>query len=116
MRVGARIIEVCEILEELGPVGSGDVAEAMALRGDGKKVGNSNAGKYCARAVDMGLLTVDKSPIGNSSHYAIFAVQPDWRSRIKGKSAYVKQAKPYARPAPKKSMFSFVISIFQVGA
>ena len=115
MRVGARILEVCEILEELGPVGSGDVAQAMALREDGNKVGNANTGKYCARAVSMGLVTVDKSPIGNSSHYNVYTVAPDWRERIKGKSAYVKQAKPYQRPAPKRGVFSFVSSIFQVG-
>lgn len=113
MRVGARIIEVCEILEEIGPSGSGDVVKAMEPTQDGNKARNDNAGKYCSRAVVMGLLTVDKSPIGNRSHYAIFTVAPDWRERIKGKP----KATPKPPPKPKlKSVFSFASSIFSIGA
>lgn len=112
MRVGERILEVCEILEELGPGGSGDVAKLMGLTAEGKIVGGANASKYCARAVEMGLLTVDKSPINNHSHYNIYTVAPDWRERIKGKTKYAVRAKPYARPAIKRGVFSFASSIF----
>jgi len=106
MRVGARILEVCEILEELGPLFSGDIAKAMALTENGT---NSNAGKYCSRAVKMGLATVVKAQGGYN--YNIYTVCENWRDSIKPKNTRK------AQPAPvRKGMFSFVSSIFQVGA
>lgn len=113
MRVGARILEVCEILEKLGPVGSGDIGKLMALAKTGEK---PNAYRYCQRAVGMRLITVIKSPIGNSSHYNVYTVKPDWRQRIKGDNPAVKQHKPSPILKAKCGMFSFASSIFQVGA
>tara|TARA_R110000868_G_C10739092_1_gene752228 strand:- start:178 stop:513 length:336 start_codon:yes stop_codon:yes gene_type:complete len=111
MRLGARIIEVCEILEEFGPAGTGDIAQEMALTESGEV---SNAGKYCSRAVKMGLMTVAKSPVGY--HYNVYTVKPDWRNRIKGENHLVKQERPNPCPVEKPGMFSYVASIFQVGA
>jgi hypothetical protein len=113
MRVGARILEVCEILEKLGPVGSGDIGKLMALAKTGEK---PNAYRYCQRAVGMRLITVIKSPIGNSSHYNVYTVQPDWRERIKGGNLVVKQERSNLSPIAKRGVFSFASSIFQVGA
>ena len=113
MRVGARIIEVCEILEELGPVCSGDIGKLMELTETGEK---ANAYRYCQRALGMKLITVIKSPIGNSRHYNVYTVQSDWRRRIKGDNPAVKQERPNPSPIAKRGMFSFAASIFQVGA
>tara|TARA_R110000868_G_C10480992_1_gene729285 strand:+ start:239 stop:574 length:336 start_codon:yes stop_codon:yes gene_type:complete len=111
MRVGARIIEVCEILEEFGPSGTGEIAQEMALTESGEV---SNAGKYCSRAVKMGLMTVAKSPVGYG--YNVFTVKPDWRNRIKGDNHSVKQERPNPSPIAKPGMFSHVSSIFRVCA
>jgi hypothetical protein len=84
----------------------------MALTETGEK---SNAYRYCQRALSMKLITVIKSPIGNSSHYNVYTVKPDWRQRIKGDNPAVKQESPNPSPKAKRDMFSFAASIFQVG-
>lgn len=69
--VGARIREALEILDRIGPAGSGDVCRQMG------SVEFSNAGKYCHRAVCLGLMTVDRSVDPKR-----FAVVSDWREKV----------------------------------
>lgn len=66
--VGARIREALEILDRIGPARAVEVCAHM------DNVQPSNAGKYCSRAVGLGLATVDRS-----GSWPVFAVAPSWR-------------------------------------
>jgi len=114
MRVGARIIEVCETLEELGPSGVGFILPHMAPKKDGDKLGGDSLQKFVKRALEMKLVTVEESPISNRGHYNVYTVQPDWRERIKGTIKAPPAPKPVRR-AGRKSVFSFASSIFSIG-
>jgi hypothetical protein len=110
MRVGARIIEVCEILEELGPSGIGAVRPH--LDASKREMTPHDASQFCRQATDMGLLTAEIPPGGK---YKVYTVKPDWRERMKEKRPPVNMGRK-VRPTPNSGMFSFAASIFQVGA
>ena len=73
--VGNRIREACQILETHGPMGSRSICDRMA------DVSPENAGKYCLRAVGLGLMTVER---GRQSkyNYSVFTVVPNWRDLV----------------------------------
>lgn len=66
--IGKRVVQACEIVEQLGPVGSRAVWLRMY------DVGQENASKYLERAASYGLLTVEK--IGKRR---VFTIIPGWR-------------------------------------
>lgn len=70
--IGTRVIQVCEIVEQMGAVGSRAVWLRMY------DVVQENAIKYLERAVAYGLLSVKK--IGRRN---LFTVIPGWRERAK---------------------------------
>tara|TARA_R110000868_G_scaffold211993_2_gene462009 strand:- start:157 stop:477 length:321 start_codon:yes stop_codon:yes gene_type:complete len=99
----SRIEEVCGILEKLGPTGVMQVAKLMRPTVTNKKVGSQNASKYCARAADIGLITVNDD---EDNH--IYTVNPNWRKIMAGEETAIK---PINR---RISMFSFAPSIFHL--
>jgi hypothetical protein len=70
--IGNRVREICEILEDIGPSGSGQIGQLMTLCA-------SNVGKNCMRGVAYGLLTTDgKTP-------QTFDVVANWRVLVDAK-------------------------------
>ena len=69
--VGTRIREALEVLERIGPARAIEVCAHMA------DVEPSNAGKYCSRAVDLRLATVDRA-----GSWPVYAVVPGWREMV----------------------------------
>jgi len=94
--IGRRIREVCEIAERIGPATSRKIFEHMT------GVAASNAGKYCARAVEHGFMTVDTS---GARH--LFAAASDWRTLIERPAKPVRPTKPAIR-APERSALEAV--------
>lgn len=105
--VGQRIREACAILERLGSVSASELCEHM------DDIEASNMGKYCSRAVGLGLMTV-KRGVDGKRPYAIFTVVPNWREVADlRRTTAGKTAQPAAfRP----SRWQGVASVFQIGA
>ena len=83
--IGKRIAEALGIVDEIGAANYRQVYERM----DGVIV--ENAGKYCQRAVGLGLMTVDRS-VYPKQYQAV----PGWREKVKP----IQRIKPYiVRPA-----------------
>ncbi len=72
--IGARIREACEILETTGPMSGAEMSRHMF-------VVPQNAGKYCSRAVGLGLMTVDRWET-NRIKYAEYSIVPEWREIV----------------------------------
>lgn len=105
--VGQRIREACELLERLGPASASEICEHL------DDVEASNVGKYCSRAVGLGLMTV-KRGVDGKRPYANFTVVPSWREVADLRRT---TAGKTAQPSPvKKSRWNGVSSIFQMGA
>lgn len=104
--VGTRIREACQILETHGPMGSRSICDLMT------DVESTNAGKYCLRAVGLGLMTVER---GRQSkyNYSIFTVVPNWRE-LADKRRTTKLPAPKPRKEPTR--WAGIGSIFQMGA
>ncbi len=114
-RVGARVRQICQVLQDMGPSGRASIAEHLP------DIAPSNLGKYCARAVAMGLLRVEPG-LGHKAHYSVYSVAANWRELADKRCARVKaitelevrQAQALATPA--KTRWSGISSIFQLGA
>ena len=79
-RVGARIIEVCEVVDRLGVCGSGDIRHTLNMD-------RSNAVKYLQRATGLGLVEVDRTVKPQS-----YRVVNDWRQMLPRKPEPVRIA------------------------
>lgn len=106
--IGERIREACQILEQHGPMGSRSICDLM----DG--VEPANAGKYCLRAVGLGLMTVER---GRQSkyNYSVFTVVPGWRE-LADKRRTTKLPAPKPRKAPSQTRWAGTSSIFGMSA
>lgn len=103
--VGQRIREACELLQKMGPASASELCEHL----DDAEA--SNVGKYCSRAVGLGLMTV-KRGLDGKRPYAIFTVVPNWRE-----VADLRRTTAMKAPAPARlSRWNGVSSIFQMGA
>lgn len=69
---GKRIRQACEVLEKFGPMGASSLCDHIP------DVQPSNMGKYCSRAVGLGLMTVERG-LRNRSNYSIYTVVPNWK-------------------------------------
>lgn len=69
--IGAKIREACEILEQSGPLSGAAMSRHMA-------VVPQNAGKYCSRAVGLGLMTVERWEERNT-RFAEYSIVEGWR-------------------------------------
>ncbi len=102
--IGRRIREACALLESIGPCG------ATALCDHLTDVEPSNMGKYCSRAVGLGLMTVERGIHGRVK-YSTFTVVPGWRE--------IADMRRTTAPKPaqrQSSPWLGVSSIFQMGA
>ena len=111
-KVGQRVRQICQILQDIGPSGRASIRDHMP------DIEPSNMGKYCARAVAMGLLTVEPG-LGHKSNYSIYSAVSNWRELADTRGARVKameQREADQREQGPKSCWSGIGSIFQLGA
>ena len=105
--VGNHIRNICATLEAIGPAG------ARELLTHHPALDPSNMGRYCSRAVGLGMMT--RTPaIRGKVKYSIFAVVADWRE-IAGQRRTTK-LRPMPVPMPVKSDWLGVNSVFSVVA
>ena len=104
--IGQRIRQVCEHLEQYGPLGTSSLRDLMP------DVERSNLGKYCSRAVGLGLLTVERG-LGNRTNYSVWAVVPTWRELVDQRRTT--RIKPEQAPPP-STRWTGISSVFQIGA
>ena len=62
---------VCKVLEHIGPSGARDLLTHLP------HIEASNLGRYCSRAVGLGMMTRTEGLRGKVK-YSIFTVVPDW--------------------------------------
>lgn len=99
--IGQRIRQACEIVEMYGPCGYAIISTETGIVA-------TNASKYCVRAVNLGLMTVQKpGKRGQKSNFAIYSVVPGWRDKI-GTEKREKQKKVIHRVA---TGISFVFNL-----
>ena len=105
--IGKHIRAICATLEKLGPSTSKRVFEHI----DG--VGREDVGRYCSRAVGLGMVTVMRSTATpwNSS---IYTVVPGWQMLADQRKTTKLKAGP--KPKPKTTKWKGVNSIFSMGA
>lgn len=109
--VGKRIIEVCEVIEMYGPCGYAVVTSETDIP-------RENASKYCIRAVSYGLMTVDKPENrGTRAAFSTYSVVPNWRE-MTGSFAMDsrKRLEPMREKPRKRTTFSYINSVFGLGA
>ena len=106
--VGERIREACMTLEQHGPMGRASICDHL----DGVKA--THMGKYCARAVKLGLMTVDRG-LNTMENYSVFTVVPEWRD-IVDKRGSTKPAAKAPKPVVKKTRWAGISSVFHMGA
>lgn len=70
--IWSHIRNICAILEASGPCG------ARAIGAHFPDIEPSNIGKYCSRAVGLGLVTVERGR-RNHKNFSIFTVVEDWK-------------------------------------
>lgn len=80
--IGERIKQVVTIVDEMGQATANQVLERMT------GVCKHNVGKYCSRAVGLGLMTADRS-----AYRVVYRVIDGWRE-------VVAKRRPIERPAP----------------
>lgn len=85
--IGSRIIEVCEIVDEIGPSNYWQVFEQM------DECQATNAGKYCRRAVEYGFMTVDRDVWP-----AIFQIVEGWEDLLEKKQRQLRRGKSASEP------------------
>lgn len=98
--IGARIIQVCTIVEASGVCTSPQARAVMQIEA-------TNVIKYLSRSVGFGLLTVDRT----TKPHQYRAVE-GWRERLKPVQRAIK---PQA-PSPERTDWKRVNSIFNMGA
>ena len=101
--IGARIRQICEVLEKTGPLVTKEICARLP------NIEQSNAGKYCSRAVGLGLMTVNRV----HAHRSYYAIVDNWRELIEQRRT-TKPIKP-PRPLKRISRWDGVSSIFQMG-
>ena len=102
--VGERIRTICAHLDTDGPMG---ISELRVLIPD---VVRSNMGKYCSRAVGLGLLTVERKagPLGDRH---VWTVVPGWRDMVQlRRTTRINPTQQY-----KQTRWSGVSSVFGMG-
>ena len=103
--VGARIREVLEIAESRGEANTTVIRLAMT-----GTVESANVGKYCSRAVGLGLLIADRTqkPIA-------YRPVPGWRVLIDAAPPSRRCPAPKPQPAPQR-FWGMANSVFALGA
>lgn len=101
--VGQHIRNFCATLEEFGPLGARDLLAHYP------SMDSSMTGRYCSRAVGLGLMTREPA-IRGRVHYSLFAVVAGWRE-IAGQRRTTK-----LKPMPKQTRWHGVNSVFSMGA
>lgn len=102
--IGERIVSLCLELERIGPSGSLQI-------GRGADIEAGNAGKYCARAVGLGLMTVVRGD-GNRSSYKVFSIVEGWRDIAKVRRTTRKIEAPIDAPVRPRTMWANANSAF----
>ena len=102
--VGARIREVLEIAEARGHANTTEIR--LAMKGG---VESANVGKYCSRAVGLGLLTADRT-----QHPIVYRVVEGWRDSVDARPPSRRRPAPVAAPAPIRP-WRMVNSVFSMG-
>ncbi len=114
-RVGARVRQICQVLQDIGPSGRASIGDHLP------DIEASNLGKYCARAVAMGLLSMERG-LGHKANYSVYSVAPNWRELADKRGARIRAVTEQdarhmaAIAAPAKTVWSGISSIFQFGA
>ena len=103
--VGNHIRNICATLEEFGPMGARELLKHYP------NMDSSMTGRYCSRAVGLGLMTREPA-IRGRVHYSVFAVVPDWQE-LAGQRRTTK-LKPL--PTPTNTRWTGVSSVFHMGA
>lgn len=103
--VGARIREVLEITEARGQANTTEIR--LAMNG---YVESANVGKYCSRAVGLGLLTADRT-----QHPIVYRVVEGWREAIDARPPSRRRPEPKPQPAPQRT-WRMANSVFALGA
>ncbi len=95
--IGARIRQVCELLEKHGPI------NAKTLNAREPQISSSDVTKYARRAVVHGFATIDRDTWPHT-----YAVRADWRVIVEYRGEMKPRAeRDYSRP---------VSSVWQLGA
>lgn len=103
--VGARIREVLEITEARGQANTTEIR--LAMKGC---VESANVGKYCSRAVGLGLLTADRT-----QYPIVYRVVDGWREAIDARPPSRRRPEPKPQPTPQRT-WRMANSVFALGA
>lgn len=110
MRSKDRLLQVCELLEKFGPMGSASICDHIP---DAEA---SNINKVGKRAVELGMMTVERG-LRNKANYSIFTVVEGWREVAKERRTTKKAAvQPRVEPVRPPNRWAGISSIFQMGA
>lgn len=112
--IGARIQEVCEIVESIGP----STYTQVRVRMDG--IVQHNAHKYCSRAVGLGFMTVQRSAPGEAFKPVQFTIIEGWRRLLDRQAttciARVAEVKPVKAVPVVASRWAGVASVWGMAA
>lgn len=103
--IGNRIREVLEITEQRGAANTTEIR--LAMKGH---VESANVGKYCSRAVGLGLLTADRT-----QHPIVYRVVEGWRQEIDARPPSRRRPEPKPQPTPPRA-WRMANSVFALGA
>jgi len=103
--IGERIREICECLHAEGPQGMRYLELSFS------HIERSNIGKYCSRAVGLGLLTVERKT-GARENRHVWTVVPEWRELMEQR----RTTRIKAEATVKRTRWTGVSSVFQLGA
>lgn len=101
--IGKKIVDLCLELEKLGYAGSRELGKLAGIDSE-------NAGKYCSRAVGLGLMKVNGGA-GTKASFRTFQLVEDWREIAKVRRT-TKHIEPVRR---EKINWAGVNSIFAFG-
>lgn len=76
--VGQHIRKICTVLEQIGPSATRALCDRI------EEIEQYNMGKYCSRAVGLGLMTVERGLRGRVP-FTVFAVVPGWRKIVEAR-------------------------------
>ena len=72
--IGNKIRSACEMMEAEGSMSGAEMARRLGIVAQ-------NGGKYCSRAVGLGLMTVERWE-ENNKKYAEYSIVPEWREIV----------------------------------